>query len=135
MRVVLDTNVLVSALISPGGAPGILYQAWRDGRFTLLSSEEQLDEFRRVSRYPRLRPFLQPSAAGTMLNEIRQLARIAGHLPKVDASSDPADNWVGGRKRAGRSRESVSRGRDWAGPESFDRSVGGVRRAHRRCHA
>ena len=94
MRVMLDTNVLVSALISPGGAPDTLYQAWRDGRFTLVSSEEQLDEFRRVSRYPRLRPFFARSAAGTMLNEIRQLARIGTHLPKVSASSDAADNLI-----------------------------------------
>lgn len=101
MRVVLDTNVLVSALISPGGAPDILYQAWRDGRFTLVTSEEQLDEFRRVSRYPRLRPFLQPWAAGTMLNEIRQLASIAAHLPRVDASSDPADNLILAAAQAG----------------------------------
>lgn len=94
MRVVLDTNVLVSALISPAGAPNILFQAWRDGRFVLVTSEEQLEEFRRVSRYPRLRAFLQASSAGTMLNEIRQLAQIVSRLPKVDVSSDPADNII-----------------------------------------
>ncbi len=58
MRVVLDTNILISALIVPGGAPDALYQTWRAGQFTLVTSEEQLDEFRRVTRYPRLRPFL-----------------------------------------------------------------------------
>ncbi len=101
MRVVLDTNVLLSALISPGGSPDALYQAWRDGRFTLVSSEEQLDEFRRVSRYPKLRPYLQPAAAGTMLNEIRQLAVLATRLPKVDASPDPADNLLLAAAQAG----------------------------------
>lgn len=92
MRVLLDTNVLLSALISPGGPPDVLYQAWRDGRFTLVSSREQLEEFRRVSRYPRLRPFLRPAAAGAMLNEIRQLAVLAARLPEVEVSPDPADN-------------------------------------------
>ena len=94
MRVVLDTNVLISALISPGGWPDRLYQAWRVGRFALASSEEQLDEFRRVTRYPRLRPFLQPAAAGTMLNEIRHLAVLVSNLPMIDVSPDPADNFL-----------------------------------------
>jgi len=50
MRVVLDTNVLISALITPQGPPEILYQSWRAGRFILVTSEIQLDEFRRVTR-------------------------------------------------------------------------------------
>ncbi len=94
MRVVLDTNVLVSALISSGGWPDRLYQAWRTGLFELISSEEQLDEFRRVTRYPRLRPFLESAAAGAMFNEIRLLAEIVRHLPKVEISPDPDDNFL-----------------------------------------
>ncbi|MBI3696888.1 MAG: PIN domain-containing protein [Acidobacteria bacterium] len=46
MRIILDTNILISALIVPGGAPDYLYQCWRTGRFTLVTSKEQLDEFR-----------------------------------------------------------------------------------------
>jgi predicted nucleic acid-binding protein len=37
MRVVLDTNILVSALISTAGNPSATYNAWQDGRFTLLT--------------------------------------------------------------------------------------------------
>lgn len=55
MRVVLDTNVLVSALISPLGPSDRLYQEWRNGIFDLITSEEQLEEFRRVTRYPHIR--------------------------------------------------------------------------------
>jgi len=102
MRVVLDTNILISALIVPGGAPDILYQAWRIGRFTLVTSEEQLNEFRRVSRYPRLRPFIQPAAAGTMLNELKLLADTLVELPSVDVSRDPADNFLLAMAVAGR---------------------------------
>jgi hypothetical protein len=79
---ILDTNILVSALIVPGGPPDFLYQNWRAGRFSLVTCREQLDEFRRVTRYPRLQRFLQPGAAGTMLNEIRALAEMAGPCPK-----------------------------------------------------
>lgn len=38
MRVVLDTNLIVSALIAPAGTPASMIQAWLDGRFTLLTS-------------------------------------------------------------------------------------------------
>ena len=56
MRVVLDTNVLLSALISPHGAPDTIYNAWRAAQFELVTSTVQLDEIRRVSRYPKLKP-------------------------------------------------------------------------------
>ena len=60
MRVVLDTNILCSALITPGGLADRLYLAWRDGTFTLVSSEEQLEEFRRVTRYPKVSGLILP---------------------------------------------------------------------------
>jgi predicted nucleic acid-binding protein len=31
MRVVLDTNILVSALIAPAGNPAAIYNAWEQG--------------------------------------------------------------------------------------------------------
>ena len=101
MRIILDTNVLISALIVPEGAPSYLYQCWRRGIFRLISSEEQLDEFRRVSRYPRLQRFLSPAAAGTMVNEVRALAVLAGPLPHIDRSPDPADNFLLAMAEAG----------------------------------
>lgn len=112
MRVVLDTNVLISALIAPGGWPDSLYQAWRTGQFVLISSEEQIDEFRRVSRYPRLRRFLQPAAAGAMLNEIRLLASLASSLPKLQISPDPADNFLLATAQVGHADYLVTRDKD-----------------------
>lgn len=101
MRVVLDTNILCSALLTPGGLTDRLYRAWREGRFELLTSEEQLEEFRRVTRYPRLRPFVEPAAAGAMHNELRRLAVLLVKLPVVDASGDPADNFLLAMAQAG----------------------------------
>jgi uncharacterized protein len=94
MRAVLDTNVLCSALLTPGGLTDRLYRAWREGRFRLLTSDEQLEEFRRVTRYPRLRPFIEPGAAGAMHNELRRLAVLVQKLPVVDVSRDPGDNFL-----------------------------------------
>lgn len=109
MRVVLDTNVLVSALISPGGFPNRLYQAWRQSRFILISSDEQLEEFRRVTSYARLRSYIRPAAAGTMFNELRLLATLASHLPSIEASPDPGDNFVLGMAVAGQADYLVTR--------------------------
>ena len=55
MRVVLDTGILIAALITTDTPPSLIYQAWRKKRFELVTSEWQLDEFRRVSRYSKLR--------------------------------------------------------------------------------
>lgn len=94
MRSILDTNILVSAPIVPGGAPAYLYQCWRTGRFTLITSEEQLEELRRVTRYPRVLRYIRPAAAGTMVNQIRALGELAGPLPTVTVRTDPTDNFL-----------------------------------------
>ncbi|MGA2741690.1 MAG: PIN domain-containing protein [Bryobacteraceae bacterium] len=43
MRVVLDTNIIVSALIAPAGKPAAIIDAWLDGRFTLLTCTAHVD--------------------------------------------------------------------------------------------
>lgn len=55
LRAVLDTNVLVSAILSRRGAPAALLRAWRDGEFEVVVSPSLLDELRRVLAYPKLR--------------------------------------------------------------------------------
>ncbi len=54
MRAVLDTNVLVSAVLSRAGAPGAILRAWRDDRFQLVTSAPLLDELRDVLARPRI---------------------------------------------------------------------------------
>lgn len=49
MRVVLDTNVVVSGLPF-GGVPGRILTAWTSGAFVLVLSPPVLDEYRRVGR-------------------------------------------------------------------------------------
>ena len=94
MRVVLDTGILIAALITTDTPPALLYQAWRKKRFELVTSKWQLDEFRRVSRYPRLRRFLKPAEAGNLVNGLRHQATLLEALPTVELSPDPDDNPV-----------------------------------------
>ena len=47
MRLVVDTNILVSALLASTSRPAQLIVLWRQGRFELLTAAEQLDDARR----------------------------------------------------------------------------------------
>jgi len=47
MKVVVDTNVLISGVFF-GGMPARVLEAWRDGKFDLVASPDILEEYRRV---------------------------------------------------------------------------------------
>jgi len=51
-RVVIDTNVVVSALLF-GGTPGKLMPLWKSGRIQPLASKEMIDEYLKVLVYPK----------------------------------------------------------------------------------
>lgn len=94
MRVVLDTNILVSALLAPKGHPAVIYRAWQEGRFTLLTCAEQLDELRATLRKPSVAERTKPYKAGRLVNEMKKLAEIVGSLPLVERSPDPTDDFL-----------------------------------------
>lgn len=94
MRMVLDTNVFVSALINPGGLPDQLLQHWEAGEYTLVTSNKQLDEVERVLAYEKLRRFIRPEHAARLVANLRRLANFAEGLPHVDASTDSSDNVI-----------------------------------------
>jgi uncharacterized protein len=108
MKVVLDTNVLVSGLLF-GGVPGQILTAWTAGAFGLVVSASILDEYRRVCReLAKGRPSLDAS-----LDTL--LALIAVHATVVDAppldepvSADPDDEQFLAAARAGDARWIVS---------------------------
>ena len=62
MRVVLDSNVILSGLMSPKGTTGQIIQAWKDNQLTLLVCEAQLEEIKRVLAYPKIQKRLNWSA-------------------------------------------------------------------------
>jgi putative PIN family toxin of toxin-antitoxin system len=94
MRVVVDTNILLSALINPRGLPAQLIDAWRAKRFVLVTSGEQLIELGAVARRPALRKYIVPARVGRFINDLRELAEVLRRLPQIDRSRDPADNYL-----------------------------------------
>ncbi len=94
MRVVLDTNILISALLLTHSAPAQAVIAWRRGQFELVTCELQLQELRDVTRRPKIRNLIRPAMAGEMVNQLRSMALMVDKLPPVDISPDPFDNFL-----------------------------------------
>ncbi len=92
MRVVLDTGIFISFLISSDGPPSEAINLWLDKQFELVSSEWQLDELKRVSRYERIQKLTTPHEVGRIVNQIKNRAVMVDDLPEVDYSPDPDDN-------------------------------------------
>jgi uncharacterized protein len=101
VRLVVDTNILVSALLAGTSLPAHLVVLWREGRFDLLTSAEQLDELARVTRYPKIRQRLSPALAGRLVNELREIAVTITDPPAVTVCDDPYDNYLLGMAAAG----------------------------------
>jgi putative PIN family toxin of toxin-antitoxin system len=102
VRVVLDTNILLSGLISGRGTPARLIEAWLDHRFVLVSHALQIDEIRDVSRREKIRVLLRPAEAGRLVNQIMLVAEMPAALPHVRRSPDARDDFLLGLCEAGR---------------------------------
>jgi uncharacterized protein len=94
MLVLLDSNILLSALISAEGNPAVIVDPWRPGYFRLLTCQQQIDEIREASRYPRLRERLQPHRVGSMLNNLYAATIWLEPIPRVHNAADPGDSYL-----------------------------------------
>ena len=102
MRVVLDTNILVSALITRGTPPDGLYRAWLRGEIELVTSAVQIAELDDVLSRPRLQRFLDADQASAIVENIGTRAVVLDELPSVSLSPDPKDNQILAAAIAGR---------------------------------
>ena len=91
-RWVLDTNVVLSALIRPGGVSGRLRLAWQAGMFVPLVSRATAAELIRVLAYPKFK--LAPDEQHDLLADYlpwTEVARIPELPSKAPACRDPHD--------------------------------------------
>lgn len=96
MRVVLDVNVLVSALLAPDGAPARVLVAWLNGAFELIVSPRLLDELQRVLAYPKISRRIPADDAAVLLRWVADQA-VAVPDPDEDPpirSIDPDDDYL-----------------------------------------
>jgi len=94
MLVLLDSNILISAMISIHGNPARIVDHWRERRFHLLTCQEQLDEIRTTCRHQRFRNLLQPHLVGKMLNSLYAATVWPTPIPRKHRAADPTDSYL-----------------------------------------
>ncbi len=94
LRVVFDTNVLVSTIISRG-KPRELWNKVIDGKIRLVISEDLLKEFNEVIPRPQFRRYLKRPKLRKFQRALIQLAEISRVKTRfTEITEDPDDNMV-----------------------------------------
>ena len=109
VRIVLDTNILASALIHGDGPPGRVLAAVKHDGVTPITSAAQLHELRDVVSRAQLGRYIRREEAEDLIRNLEAVADVvAADLPDVDASPDPDDNFILGTAIAGRADMIIS---------------------------
>lgn len=90
--VVLDTNVVLCALVFAGGRMATLRDAWRAGRYRPLASQPTIEELMRALAYPKFK--LSATEQQELLADYLPYCttvRLPAKLPAVPACRDPMD--------------------------------------------
>jgi putative PIN family toxin of toxin-antitoxin system len=105
---VIDTGIFVSALITKGTPPHIIYTGWRDGLIDVVTSEAQLVELERVLTYPKLQKYISRDEADILIDTLSVSACIVNELHDIHISKDPDDNKIIATAIAGQAELLVS---------------------------
>ena len=89
IKTFVDTNILVSGLGNPSGAPAKLLFRWSDGQFVLLFSEPIIDEYSRILLN---HPKVPREKAKVFLKELTKVAKSVLILETLSVCKDPSDN-------------------------------------------
>ncbi|MDE0373206.1 MAG: putative toxin-antitoxin system toxin component, PIN family [Rhodospirillales bacterium] len=92
MRIVLDTNILIGALITKDTPPDRLYQAWLRGEIELVISSAQIAEITDVLARPRIQQLIDAEEAAAIVENLDARAVVLDKPQPVDLSPDPKDN-------------------------------------------
>lgn len=78
LRVVLDSNVVISGLLKPAGTPGTIVAAWRKAKFRLVLSEFMLDEIAAALAGPKLQRLIgwTPGEIARFVLELRAFCDV-----------------------------------------------------------
>ena len=97
-RVVLDTNVFVSSLLTRTGSPSRLLDLWRGGRYLLVTCPGIVDEIRANLESPRIQAkyAVSPEDIGQLVALLHQDAMMVPGLSNVGGTipEDPKDEMI-----------------------------------------
>ena len=91
MRVVVDTNVFVAALLQ-GNTPRKVYDAFLDGDFVPVFSPQLIQEIVQVLARPELRALMQRSEVSRLLALIKRDGFWIRPKQRIRVCRDPKDN-------------------------------------------
>lgn len=97
MIIVLDTNVMISALLSAEGPPAQIMNLWEAGAFDVASSAPLLDEVKRVLGYDKIKKHLGLTLEDIdrLLSGWRKISIFVEPEEELDlVEDDPDDNRV-----------------------------------------
>ena len=90
-RTVIDTNVIVSAILF-GGIPGELISLWKSGHIQPLASKDIIDEYIKVLTYPKFK-LSEKEINYILYNEILPYFEVATLKPgQAIIQKDPSDD-------------------------------------------
>ena len=95
MKVVVDTNVIASSLISDRGAPWKIVSLLRDQKLEIVVSDELLREYSQTLNYEKLLRFhkLSSDEVRQYLSELKSVSHFVVVTERIGAiSADPSDN-------------------------------------------
>jgi len=94
LRVVLDTNLYVSALWNPQGVPAQVVAAYQAGRFTLVASTPMLVEVETVLRRAKFARRFTETRITDLLNLLQTGAELVPVAGTLQICRDPKDDMV-----------------------------------------
>jgi len=94
MRIILDTNALLSALLSPTGVMTTLLDAWEREAFTLVTCGEIIAELRDVTSRPFFRARLRGSAVELLAAGLQDFSSYCGGLAAGPVTPNPKDSYL-----------------------------------------
>jgi len=94
MRVILDTNVLISGLLVAHGVPAKLLDAWERGAFTLIACNALIAELREVAARPFFRERLGAGAVEVLAGGLRDFTAFYENPPRGARAPDPKDSFL-----------------------------------------
>ena len=90
IRVVLDTNVVVSSALTDEGLPSAIFDLAMNNKILMVVSAEILAEYEKVLNYPRLK--LDSSRISGFLSDIRTTSELVTPRLTLTISRDESDN-------------------------------------------
>lgn len=124
VRAVIDTNVIVSALIRPQGTAGVLWRRLGEGAFTAVFSPELIDEIAAVLGHPKIRAKYRTVPKD--LADIAALFALRGDLvtceERIRICRDPDDDFLLETAVAGKANYIVSGDEDLLALKKFRRT-------------